>query len=177
MIRAMGLLAALLSLALGVLLAVRLRQVRYAGPIYQVTSTQFIVDVLEGPVYMGDDLSISVGLYGPYLRQPPSTMKAELNSIKSGEFISLTIPASVQVLEHVSKNTPTEVKHSYLELPVLGPVVGTTTYLVGSYEWREPRWPLYGFIGSVALAPLFLWGFGAILSLFAGANGSKQATS
>jgi hypothetical protein len=176
MVRAMGLLAALLSLALAVLLALRLRHERYAGPIHRVTPTSFIMDVVEGPEQM-NDLTVSVGLYGLWLRQPPSTMGGELVSSKSGEFILLTISAPIPVLEHLSKNVPAEVKHAYLDLPVVGPVVGATTYVVGSYEWREPRWPLYGFIGAVALAPLLLWGLGAIVALLAGAKGSQYTAS
>lgn len=174
MVRATGLLAALLSLALAVLLALRLRHERYTGPIHRVTPTSFIMDVVEWPQM--NDLTFSVGLYGLWLRQPPSTMGGELVSSKSGEFILLTISAPVPVLEHLSKNAPAEVKHTYLDLPVVGPVVGATTYVVGSYEWREPRWPLYGFIGAVALAPLLLWGLGAIIALLAGAKGHRHKT-
>jgi hypothetical protein len=169
MIRAIGFLAALFSLALSVLLFLRLRHERYAGPIHQVTATEFIVDVLEGPEQMSEDWTVR-GIYGLPLPQPPSTMRGELSGTQSSKFVFLTIPAPPAVLDHVVKNAPAEVKHVYFDLPAVGPVLGATSYVIGSYEWREPRWRLYGFIGAIALAPLFLWGLGATIALLAGAK-------
>ncbi len=156
MIRATGLAAILFSMMLSVGLALRLRHERYAGLVFSTTSTDLEIDVLERLEDEGDMD------YPP----PPATLKASLRGFKYGkDFLFVTVPAPVHVLQHATKNAAAEVKHAYLDLPMLGPVVGATTYSVGSYEWREPRWPLYGFIGAVALAPLLLWGLGAILSL------------
>jgi hypothetical protein len=157
--RATGFLAAASSLILTLLLALGLQRERYAGLIQEVTSTGFVVDVLEGPEHQSEEWA-KHGIYGGPLPSPPRTMSGELSGTQTSEFVSLTIPAPAGVLQHVVKGAPAEIQHVYVELPGVGPLVGATAYVIGSYEWRGPRGPLYGLFGAAALVPLILWGLG-----------------
>jgi hypothetical protein len=168
MLRATGLAAVLLSLMLSVGLALRLRHERYAGLVFSTTSTDLEIDVLERLEDEGDMF------YPP----PPATLKGSLSGAKyTGKILLVTVRAPVPVLQHATKNAATEVKHAYLDLPMLGPVVGATTYSVGSFEWCESRLPLYCFMGGVGLAPLLLWGLVAAIALISGAKGRQQLIS
>lgn len=162
MLRTTGLAAVLLSLTLSVWLALRLRHERYAGLVFSTTSTELAIDVLERLEDEGD-------MFYP---SPPATLRGSLGGNKYlKDFLLVSIRAPVPVLQQATKNAATEVKHAYLDLPMLGPVVGVTTYSVGSYKWRESRLPLYSFMGGVALAPLLLWGLVAAIVLISGAKG------
>jgi hypothetical protein len=166
--RAMGLTAVLLTLMLSVGLALRLRHERYAGLVSSTTSTELEIDVLERLEDEGDMD------YPP----PPATLKGSLRGWKYGkDFLLITVPAPVPVLQHATKNAAAEVKHAYLDLPMLGPVIGVTTYSVGSFEWRESRVPLYCLMGGIGLAPLLLWGLAVLIAAVAGASGVHRSIS
>ena len=165
MLRLTGPLAALFSFTLAALISRQLQHERYKGYIEQVTNKDFIVQILEGPEHQSEDWTVR-GIYGGPLPQPPSTMKGRLVGTQMSKFVVLTIPAPAAVLGHVVRNADAEISHIYLDLPVLGPVVGATSYIIGSYEWREPLWPVYRLAGLVCLAPILLWVLAALVVAF-----------
>lgn len=165
MLRTTGLAAVLLSLMLSVGLASRLKHERYAGLVDSTTCTELRIDVLERLEDEGD-------MFYP---SPPTTLRGSLRGNKYwNDFLLVTVPAPVPVLQQATKNLAAEVNHTYLEVPILGPVVGVTMYSVGSYEWRESRLLLFCFMGGFGLAPLLLWALVAAIALFSGAPGYRR---
>jgi|SRR6516162_9977439 len=149
--------ATLLGLAVGILLIQTLRHERYAGFVQEVTPEGMILDVLEGPENEGEDWT-DLGVYGLSLPQPPSTLHASISGTRMSKFVFLTLPLPGPAHRLAVKGTRSEIRHLYLDLPRIGPVIGSSTYAFSSSEWREPRLPLYGLIGSLAIAPVLLWG-------------------
>jgi hypothetical protein len=150
---------------LSVGLALRLRHERYAGLVSSTSVTELTIDVLE-PLEDEGDMD-----YPP----PPATLKGSLRGYKYGkDFLFVTVQTPVPVLQHAMRNAPVQVKHAYLDLPMLGPVVGATTYSLGSFEWRESRLPLYCCMGGLGLVPLLMWGFVAAMALISGAKGCRR---
>jgi hypothetical protein len=149
--------ASLLGLTVGLLLVHRLRHEHYAGFVQEVTQDGMVLDVLDGPEDEGEDWTVR-GVYGLSLPQPPSTLHARISGTQMSKFVFLSIPLPGPAYRLAVKGARSEIQHRFLDLPHIGPVIGSTTYKFGPHEWQQPKLPLYGLIGSLAIAPVLLWG-------------------
>ena len=152
MARTGGVLVLLASLGLTVLLALRLREEHYSGPAYAVGN-----EVCS--FYIEDPRLPSGFAICPRL---PTTFPADLGSFSllgtkgdSEVVFELRLPSELRI--HAVENARVEIRHDFLDLPIVGPVVGRTTVKVGSAEWRQNSGLLWGTMAGIAVAPGLLW--------------------
>ncbi|HEX7896314.1 MAG TPA: hypothetical protein VF950_00945 [Planctomycetota bacterium] len=144
-----GVLAILATLALSMLLVLRLRQERYSGHAYDVTG-EVCTFYVDHPPLMG---------YFPSL---PPTFPAELGGFSivgtkgdSETVFRLRFPSDLRV--HAVPDARVEIRHEVLDLPFTGSFVGSTTVKIGSGKWRHHFWPLWGTIAGIAAVPGLMW--------------------
>lgn len=146
MAKTAGWCALLLSLSLGTLCVFSCERHRYGGKVLETDSSSVIVDVFETP----EGLEKSSPL--------PGNLNWTSSSSKSGEVLLLSIPAPADVRARAARGVRIEVEYTFIGLPAIDRIPGSTLFRMGPDERRTGRGRLIAGCTTVAVAPLLLFG-------------------
>lgn len=148
-----GVLVLLACIGLCGVLVLRLRSERYSGPVDRVTGEVCFVYIVDPPGLSG---------YMMVLPNLPKTFPGDLGEFcvmgvkgDSAVYFRLNIPSELRV--HAVQDVVVEIRHDFLDLPVLGPVAAKTRVRVGDAEWSRDSWLFWGILAGIASAPGLIW--------------------